>query len=246
MENQISDDPVAVTDNVPATILVVDDDPDLELLVTQKFRRQIRNDEFHFICVRSGEDALEKLRENEIDVLVTDIKLPGMDGLSLISRLKTEYPLRQVGHHLILRGHEDDQEGAQPGRVRFPHEADRFRRPRYHDYENYRRGARPETGRAGQGAPRRDTSGAGHCPEDPALHDPGYIPGVPGTGGIRDFRRDNYCPRRGRRFLRLLHDRRRQALFRDRGRLGQGGAGGPFHGCHEDYGQGGRGEGSPA
>jgi sigma-B regulation protein RsbU (phosphoserine phosphatase) len=93
MENQIADDPVAVTDNVPATILVVDDDPDLELLVTQKFRRQIRNDEFHFICVRSGEDALEKLRENEIDVLVTDIKLPGMDGLSLISRLKTEYPL---------------------------------------------------------------------------------------------------------------------------------------------------------
>src|SRR3990167_7859872 len=93
MENKISDDPVAVTDNVPATILVVDDDPDLELLVTQKFRRQIRNDEFHFICVRSGEDALKKLRENEIDVLVTDIKLPGMDGLSLISRLKSEYPL---------------------------------------------------------------------------------------------------------------------------------------------------------
>ncbi|HVY55040.1 MAG TPA: SpoIIE family protein phosphatase, partial [Thermodesulfobacteriota bacterium] len=70
-----------------------DNDPDLEILVTQKFRVQIRNGSYRFIFVRSGEDALVKLRENVIDVLLTEIKLPGMDGLTLISRLKTEYPL---------------------------------------------------------------------------------------------------------------------------------------------------------
>jgi sigma-B regulation protein RsbU (phosphoserine phosphatase) len=93
MENKISEDPVAVSYAAPATILVVDDDPDLELIVTQKFRRQIRSGEFQFIFARSGEDALEKLRESVIDVILTDIKLPGMDGLSLLSRLKTQYPL---------------------------------------------------------------------------------------------------------------------------------------------------------
>ncbi|HKQ32910.1 MAG TPA: response regulator, partial [Thermodesulfobacteriota bacterium] len=80
MENKISEEVLPRTDTQPATILVVDDEPDLELLVTQKFRRQIRNGEFEFIFVRSGEDALERLRGNEVDVILTDIKLPGMDG----------------------------------------------------------------------------------------------------------------------------------------------------------------------
>jgi len=93
MENKISEETLPQTDAAPATILVVDDEPDLEILVTQKFRRQIRNGEFEFIFVRSGEDALEKLRGNEIDVILTDIKLPGMDGLTLMSRLKAEFPL---------------------------------------------------------------------------------------------------------------------------------------------------------
>lgn len=93
MENKISEDPVIQADTVPAAILVVDNDPDLEILVTQKFRVQIRNGEYRFIFVRSGEDALVKLRENVIDVLITEIKLPGIDGLTLISRLKTEFPL---------------------------------------------------------------------------------------------------------------------------------------------------------
>jgi sigma-B regulation protein RsbU (phosphoserine phosphatase) len=93
MENKISEDPFAVSYAAPATILVVDDDPDLELIVTQKFRRQTRSGEFQLIFARSGEDALEILREGVIDVILTDIKLPGMDGLALLSRLKTQYPL---------------------------------------------------------------------------------------------------------------------------------------------------------
>jgi len=92
MENKTLEDTRAAAETKPATILVVDSEPDLELLVTQKFRRQIRNDEFRFIFTHSGEEALEKLRENQIDVLLTGLKLPGIDGLTLISRMKAEYP----------------------------------------------------------------------------------------------------------------------------------------------------------
>ncbi len=77
----------------PARILLVDGKPDLELVVTQKFRRQVRNGEYLSIFARNGSEALEKLKEHETDVVLTDIQLPDMDGLTLIARLKTEYPL---------------------------------------------------------------------------------------------------------------------------------------------------------
>ena len=74
---------------MPVKILVVDDEPDLELLVTQKFRHRIRSKEFEFSFARDGVDAVEKLtKDPEINLVVTDIRMPRMDGLSLLSRLK--------------------------------------------------------------------------------------------------------------------------------------------------------------
>jgi sigma-B regulation protein RsbU (phosphoserine phosphatase) len=73
---------------MPSRILVVDDEADLEQLVRQKFRRHIRDNEFEFFFAHSGVEALDTLaREAGIDVVLTDINMPEMDGLTLLSRL---------------------------------------------------------------------------------------------------------------------------------------------------------------
>ena len=77
-----------------AKILVVDDEADLELLVKQKFRRKIRENVYEFVFAQNGEDALAKLIENpDVDVLLSDINMPVMDGLTLLTRLAESNPI---------------------------------------------------------------------------------------------------------------------------------------------------------
>ena len=69
-------------------ILIVDDEPDLELLIRQKFRRHIREGKFEFSFAGNGQEALDKLdRDKEIDLVLSDINMPVMDGLTLLARL---------------------------------------------------------------------------------------------------------------------------------------------------------------
>lgn len=79
---------------MPHTILVVDDEPDLELLITQRFRREIRDRTMRFVFASNGQDALKQLdAQRDTDVVLTDINMPVMDGLTLLSNLNERYPL---------------------------------------------------------------------------------------------------------------------------------------------------------
>ncbi len=72
-----------------ATILVVDDEPDLEALVLQKFRRQIRDGSVQFVFAHDGIEALASIEQHpHVDMVVSDINMPRMDGLSLLAKLQ--------------------------------------------------------------------------------------------------------------------------------------------------------------
>ncbi len=77
-----------------AKILVVDDETDLEVLIKQKFRRQIREQKYEFTFASDGNDALKKLEQHpDTEIVLSDINMPGMDGLTLIGKLSEENPL---------------------------------------------------------------------------------------------------------------------------------------------------------
>ncbi len=80
---------------MPPKILVVDDEPDLEQLILQKFRKQIRESSLEFCFAKNGVEALHLLTDDEtIDLVMTDINMPEMDGLTLLTKIKEmENPL---------------------------------------------------------------------------------------------------------------------------------------------------------
>ena len=70
-------------------ILIADDEPDLELIIRQKFRSKIREGILQFEFAENGAVALEKLRlDPEIELIFTDINMPVMDGLSLLANIQ--------------------------------------------------------------------------------------------------------------------------------------------------------------
>src|SRR3569623_1384365 len=77
-----------------AKILVVDDEADLEALVKQKFRRKIRENVYEYVFAQNGEEALQKVNEHpDLDIILSDINMPVMDGLTLLSRLPEANPI---------------------------------------------------------------------------------------------------------------------------------------------------------
>jgi len=77
-----------------AKILVVDDEVDLELLIKQKFRRKIRENVYEFVFAQNGQEALDRLGEHpDMDIILSDINMPVMDGLALLSRLPDANPI---------------------------------------------------------------------------------------------------------------------------------------------------------
>ena len=69
-------------------ILSVDDESDLELLLTQYFRRKIRKGEYEFSFAHNGLEALEMLlKHKDFDIILSDINMPEMDGLTLLTKI---------------------------------------------------------------------------------------------------------------------------------------------------------------
>ena len=74
-------------------ILVVDDEPDVEPLVLQRMRRDIRSRKYEFVFAHNGVEAVELLNKDEsIDMVISDINMPQMDGLTLLEQISEINP----------------------------------------------------------------------------------------------------------------------------------------------------------
>ncbi|MDB5248855.1 MAG: response regulator [Segetibacter sp.] len=74
-------------------ILVVDDEPDMQTLFQQRFRKEIKEHKVDFAFAISGEEALSYLNkhEHEAVLILSDINMPGMSGLELLQHIKEKY-----------------------------------------------------------------------------------------------------------------------------------------------------------
>ena len=76
------------------TILIVDDEEDLTWSISKGLARD--REKLEVVCVNSGSTALDMLSEKKIDLMVTDIRMPGVSGLRLLKEVKEKYPHTKV------------------------------------------------------------------------------------------------------------------------------------------------------
>ncbi|HET9957781.1 MAG TPA: protein kinase, partial [Polyangiaceae bacterium] len=89
----------------PIRALFVDDESDMEILLKQRFRREVKSGKYEILFADSGEAALEELRRRpDIDVVLTDLNMPGMHGLTLLERIPEVNPLVRV---VVLSAYSD-------------------------------------------------------------------------------------------------------------------------------------------
>lgn len=81
----------------PIKVLVVDDEDDIPILIRHRFRSQIHRGRYTFVFANEGGQALEQLRNHpDIDLVLSDINMPGMDGLTLLQRAPEINPIVKI------------------------------------------------------------------------------------------------------------------------------------------------------
>jgi len=85
---------------VPINILVVDDERDF----AETLGSRLEEAGHRVRLALTGEEALAEIARDDIDVLILDLKMPGMDGLEVLRRVKADHPILEV---LLLTGHAD-------------------------------------------------------------------------------------------------------------------------------------------
>jgi len=88
--------------------LVVDDERDVEMLFLQKFRKEIRSGLIELEFAFSGQDALDRLQNTQppdVMYIFSDINMPGMSGLEMLEKIKSQFPQIQVS---IISAYGDD------------------------------------------------------------------------------------------------------------------------------------------
>jgi len=94
-------------------MLIVDDEETLTYSLYQSFI--ISKQEYEVVTAATGEEATEKLSDTIFDLVITDIKMPGMDGLELLTLIKSKYPGTEVIVMTAYGSQEKREEALQKG-----------------------------------------------------------------------------------------------------------------------------------
>ncbi len=100
-----------------ASIIIVDDEPDVAELFRQRFRREARQGTYVMHFAASGEEAWELLNggvEPGVIVILSDINMPGMDGLQLLGKIKERFPGLPV---MMVTAYGDDERRRRAGEL---------------------------------------------------------------------------------------------------------------------------------
>jgi len=83
---------------IPAKVLIVDDEKDF----VEMFSLRLKETGEKVFTAYSGQECLECLQQENIDVVVLDIKMPGMDGIETLKEIKKQNPIVEI---ILLTGH---------------------------------------------------------------------------------------------------------------------------------------------
>ncbi len=83
---------------IPVKVLIVDDEKDFVEMFSMRLQTEGEKVSFAY----SGQDALNILEKQPIDVVILDIKMPGMDGIDTLKEIRKKHPLVEV---ILLTGH---------------------------------------------------------------------------------------------------------------------------------------------